>query len=245
MKLRTVIISAALLLSSCFSALSASADDDIQSFINRANRQYGLKLYEQSIGSATRAINLGTSDFTPYMIRGMSMRALNYHKQALPDLIAAARLTKKPLPIDCYVAMSECYVMRNDLKNALAELNQADSFYSKSGDVSDLLRHRIQIYCVMRNYKGALDDSNRLTELYGSQGPWTFALRAKIQKQFAHYNEALADYSKVIKMAPDVSTYYAERAQVYLKLGKPSLAEIDRKKAEELAQSHGGAHHPS
>jgi tetratricopeptide (TPR) repeat protein len=61
--------------------------------------------------------------------------------------------------------------------------------------------------------------------------------RANAYRQKQNYEQAVTDYSKAIELYQNFYSSYQNRASVYEKLGLKNLADLDRKKARELAKA--------
>jgi tetratricopeptide (TPR) repeat protein len=82
-------------------------------------------------------------------------------------------------------------------------------------DNLEFVDYRARIYIDLHRYSDAITDYNRLLTSHDYAKAYNFAYRAQANLERGHFNEALADANKAIKLDPSKSDFYATRAWAY------------------------------
>jgi tetratricopeptide (TPR) repeat protein len=82
-------------------------------------------------------------------------------------------------------------------------------------DNLEFVDYRARLYIDLHRYSDAITDYNRLLTSHDYAKAYNYAYRAQANLERGHFNEALADANKAIKMDPSKSDYYATRAWAY------------------------------
>jgi len=185
---------------------------------------------KDSVKRCSDALSRNPNNVSALLRRGMSYWHLEEHARACVDLERALALSPSMAPATIYRILGECYAGDNKPEKAIAVLTKA---IKMEGGVSLLYLRRAQAYAQAEKFVEAVKDADQVVALNPKQH-WALELRARLNMNARHYEDAVRDYSLCIKVAPREPTDYAERAKAYEVLGKKSLAAADRKMRDSL-----------
>jgi TonB family protein len=137
-----------------------------------------------------------------------------------------------PKSADAYYCRATMYRDKGERDNAIADMNEAINLKPDNAAYYGL---RALVYADTNAYDKALADMLKKIELLKSEAThYDYNSRGDFYFELGKYDDALKDYSEAIRLKPDYQYHYADRANVYEKLGKNDLAAADKKKFEEL-----------
>lgn len=162
------------------------------------------------------------------LYRAFAYRALKENDKAVADLTAT--LAKQPGSAVAISARGEAYrdLHRDDL--ALADFSKAIKL---NPDWTDALRDRGFLYHAMAKYDLARADFQHALQLDASDVEAANGV-ALCDLSSGRAQQAIDSFGAVIKMAPDVGVYYANRGTAYLLSGDSAKATEDFRKALQL-----------
>jgi tetratricopeptide (TPR) repeat protein/S1-C subfamily serine protease len=193
-----------------------------------------FKDYQNAIVNLTKTIQQNPNVFELYFHRGSAYLELKYYKNAIADLTKAIEIRKNNSISSClfeyafgqilcvneyelewslYVNRGLAYKNQQDYLKAIKDFNKAAEFLKYSSNQEEY--KRVQKY---------------LIEL-ASKNPEPYIEKAKAYYERGDSKNALANYTKAIKIAPQESEFYIDRAQVYLWLKNYRKAFVDYNKA--------------
>jgi tetratricopeptide (TPR) repeat protein len=212
--------------------------------LNEARRHYSLgviayeaKNYDEAIINLDRSLDLYGGN-TDGEARVKLKRAQVYSKQgkldfATADLKRVIALSYN-LP-EAYYESAVIYYKRGDTDGALGELetaNSIDTAFARAYNLRGLIyRSTGKVDLALEEYgKAILNDDGYASPHFN---------RAQIYFDQKDYNSALTDFSAAISKYPDDkkeyrAQAYCKRADVFMMLGNPKMAERDRDKANKL-----------
>ena len=162
------------------------------------------------------------------LYRAFAYRALKQNDKAIADLTAT--LSTQPGSAVAVSARGEAYrdLHENDL--ALADFSKAIDL---NPDWTDALRDRGFLYHATARFDLARADFQHALTIDGTDVEAANGL-ALCDLSGGHPELAIDSFSKVIKMAPDVGVYYANRGTAYLLTGDAAKATEDFRKGLQL-----------
>jgi tetratricopeptide (TPR) repeat protein len=169
-----------------------------------------------------------------------SVKALlekGYHAVKTQEDDAAMRsyqlVLKKGQPADCadaYIGIGNMYYGKKMYKESLASFDKAVALIKKLpaplARLHDPNRGRAKVYLAMGDYKAALAAMNISMALGITDG--RLAERAVILCKLNQYQQAIADYTALIKINPQDPHFYYSRAKCYESLGMGAEAARDK-----------------
>lgn len=226
--------------------------------LNEAKRLYSLgviayesKNYDEAVINLNRSLDLWSGD-TEGEAKVRLKRAQVYSKQGKLDLATAdlrrvIALSYK-LP-EAHYESAVIYYKRGDTEGALTELETATTIDEEFAKAYNL---RGIIYKSTDKLDLALEEYGKAI-LYDDTFAPSYFNRAQVYFDKKDYTSALADFSDAISKYSDnqkvfKAQAYCKRAEVFMMLGNPEMADRDRAKAESLSPglcAGGGVEEPS
>lgn len=212
--------------------------------LNEARRHYSLgviayeaKNYDEAIINLDRALDLYGGN-TEGEAKVKLKRAQVYSKQGKLDLATAD--VKRVVALsynltEAYYESAVIYYKRGDSEGALGELETAisiDEGFAQAYNLKGIIYvHTGKPELALEEYGKAILNDDTFAQAYFNRGLVYFD-----QKD---YNSALTDFSSAIsKYSEGQKEYkayaYCKRAEVFMMLGNPKMAERDRDKANSL-----------
>jgi len=139
-----------------------------------------------------------------------------------------------------HLSTDEAAALRDFEKAIRLDPNFADTYF-----------YRSNLYDRRGETDRALEDASTGLKLYRQSGSSELYLvlvlnkRARLYEQKGDYEHALADYSEAIRIDAKDAWSYLGRAEIYRKLGRNDLADLDQRKADELKSPGEKAGEPS
>ena len=218
--------------------------------------------YKPALEDLDNAIRLGDDTNWVYEYRGACYLDLNQLQPACNDFEAA--LQRDPKSIDALLNMAmvqqklgeypaslafveraiaidpknaSIYRIRGDYKqDHLSDYAGAIKDYSESiglGANADSYRGRAQANVRLKHWSHALSDADSALRLK-PRDAMALNIRGCARNNSGDSNAAISDFNQAISIDPGNFTFYVNRAQAYENVGKVSLAEKDRAKANAL-----------
>lgn len=212
--------------------------------INEARRHYSLgviayesKNYDEAIINLDKSLDLSAGN-SEGEAKTRLKRAQVYSKQGKLDL-ATADLRRVialsyNLP-EAYYENAVIYYKRGDTEGALRELETVttiDEEFSKAYNLRGIIyKSTGKLELALQEYEKAILHDDTFAPSYFN--------RAQVYFDQKNYTLALADFSDAISKYSDnqkefKAQAYCKRAEVFMMLGNPEMAERDRTKAESL-----------
>jgi lipoprotein NlpI/V8-like Glu-specific endopeptidase len=162
------------------------------------------------------------------LYRAFAYRAQKQNDKAIADLTAT--LSAQPGSAVAVSARGEAYRDNHEDDLALADFSKAIALNPQSGDI---LRDRGFLYHAMARVDLARADFKRALEIDKTDVEAANGL-ALCDLSGGHPELAIDSFTTVIKMAPDVGVYYANRGTAYLLSGDAAKATEDFRKGLQL-----------
>jgi tetratricopeptide (TPR) repeat protein len=148
---------------------------------------------------------------------------------ALTALTKAIRLN--PNYASAYYRRGAAYAIANRNQEAMDDLDKAINLDPK---LVSAYCQRGSLYCQAGKYQDAMKDFNKAIRLDTKYAP-TYCGRGMVFSKLEHYHKAIEDYTIAINLAGEKALpAYDGRAYAYHMLGRDSLAENDKQKAEKI-----------
>ncbi len=209
--------------------LKADKDSGMKSaiYLSRGNAYLSQKNQKDAEADFTNALKYNRNSWQAYLQRGSIKRFAKDYKNAQKDLNEAYRL--KPTDPDVLLLRGIVFFEENMYRECAADLKEA----LKVRKTSDTY-----FYLGMSEEKIGNDSLAReyLTKVLETDPNNGFVLntRGKINFDMKHFDLAINDYSRVIKLKPKSGEAYANRAYVYSHIGDRDKACSDLHKAASL-----------
>jgi tetratricopeptide (TPR) repeat protein len=165
-------------------------------------------LEQRTIKKAEEYVQLGNQFFQ----QGELSRAVNAFTESLQT-----QVTERAL-----LGRATAYLRMGNLEDALLDLNSATQMFGSA----TAYFQRGQAYAVQNNNVRALSDYDRAAELEPSNTDILLA-RANLLYSRRDLSAAIADYSKVLTLNPDLQSARFQRGVAYQKSGYVTLARAD------------------
>jgi Tfp pilus assembly protein PilF len=228
-------------------------DENIKSFQDRGQLpsplpSYQLSMLDYAMGHAVWIVLAVIVGLLP-----LSMRSRRRRKRAQPHLedgIAAHRAGDLNKAVESYTKAIEidpkfavAFNLRGKAFSGLQyfNLSVADQTQAIKLDPTlvDALMARGLLMRTSGNFNGAISDFSRVIKLTSDAG-------AQYQRGLSYLGKndvrrAIADFTKVIEIAPNVADAYQQRALAYRKLGDVKRARADYARAQTLAGARSAA----
>ena len=123
---------------------------------------------------------------------------------------------------DIFFAAAQCKLQQQDQEAALAQLDSAVNQYSKPylKAAAPYLLARGQLRDQMGKYRLAVNDYNEYEQLMKTQlGHGFYYLREQAEFAGHLYQQAINDIKKAIELNPQETLYYAEKANIEVRVG--------------------------
>lgn len=183
--------------------------------------------FEKAIKLYDRIIQMAPREPRYYVRRGLLYNQLCMFDESLCDFSKSIQL--KPTA-EAYRVRAETYWKLRKTKECLADY--AEAIKLAPNDMK-ALKQRSHILRIEGRYKEAIVDAEKAIKL-GAKGPHQiYPDIAESYMKLGQYEKAVETYTRLIEIAPDLSTGYYGRAAAYEKLGKSALAKKDKQKGVE------------
>jgi len=197
----------------------------------RAAAHNRLERYDEAIADANEALRFNSQDSFAYAYRGNAYYFKEQYDKARIDYENAILLYDGN-----YFANMGMYSLFNyilqEYDNALTNLDKAIQFSPYQYDKHSLLNSRAFLYFYLGRYDEAMADINRAIglEYFDSY----INTRGTIYRAMGNYGKAIEDYSNAIRISPNKSVFWMNRAIAHLLSGNQSSYEADRDRAVQL-----------
>jgi tetratricopeptide (TPR) repeat protein len=198
---------------------------------------------ESKIAACSSKLERQPKDGSTYKYRAFAYYRLEQFDKASNDFEKAVQFAPRAMDAEAFQAMGVCYSQAEQLGKAVPCFSKAinlttipnspDSGWRKEELAARYLRRAQALAGLNRNAE-ALLDANQIVKLANNKY-WPLEFRARLNVESGHYKEALSDYSKAIKLNPNMSLF-AERAKVFDKLGDKASAQRDRQRLRDEAK---------
>jgi len=202
-------------------------------FYYRGSIYLGLNNYKAAIDDYTKVLQIKPNDFNTYFYRGLSHEKSNNINFALFDYSKAIELN--PTIENAYFNRGKIYLSQNLLTNAEKDFNFLISLNnSKKVECDNLL----QIY----RKKQELEKQTKLNEKVRQEMLILINKSMQTANSFfskKQYQQAVLNYTEVIKLNPSNAEAYFKRGQSYWHLNNKDNAIKDFDKATALDSTYG------
>jgi tetratricopeptide (TPR) repeat protein len=182
----------------------------------RAKCYFALQKYKIALEASDKAISLSPVPEN-YYLRGLIHKELQNYTRAEPDFRECIKL--KPDFTDAIVQHAFILNVLNKPDEALSDLNTAIKQDNKNKEAY-LLRSELSFK--KGDYNASISDLTKLISFAPEKK--AFSMRAMVYAQNSQYNEAIDDYSSVIKQEKNNIKALEGRAACYQKLNKKQEA---------------------
>ena len=148
------------------------------------------------------------------------MSALERRDWAQAETLFSQAVDACPVDSEARRQYAEALWHRGNVGEAVAQLDEARRL---TGDEPKLLVRAAEMHSAM----GQVEESHALVERaidLDPKNPAAFAIRGRVRRQSGQLREALADYHRALRYAPDDRDVLLEVAEVYHDLGQPQRA---------------------
>lgn len=196
----------------------------------RGNVYSGADQYKKAIEDYTAAITIAPAA-AMYMKRALAYTAIFDLHKAITDMDQVLKLN--PHNIGALQFRAKCFGKLKMNADALKDQSECIALQPRA---PFFYYTRATTYKAMHQYQKAADDYSTIIKSMADDDE-AYARRAECQVLLGKYDAAISDLTKVIKIDPKgARPYLLERASVYEKINKHSLALQDRVSA---GQVHG------
>ena len=248
---------------SCGSMALALDESGYKNLIKQIDGLIERERYVEAIKLADQAIRLSPKDGQGFYKRGYAWMRRGEEEAALSDFCSAKKLGLKHCSLDKHIG--ECALRCSQYELAIKSLTaalktggdlkdiymrRAEAYHEKGledlrlkdlnaalsidGKDSYVLRERAKYFVDRGEYEKALVEYS--SALKNTELDTTYEQRGDCNLHLSRLRDAIADYSKAIKLKPQKAGYYAKRAAVYRKLGEAQKALADEKRVEQLGE---------
>jgi tetratricopeptide (TPR) repeat protein len=214
----------------------ANDPSDQEAYYLRGKAYYRKGDYDSALLDFDRYIALRPTD-KAYLADGYVGRADAFRRKGSSDLAISDYNMAIPLApkyTTAYMHRGLAYSDKKDYVSAIRDFNLGMKIDPSE---PELYYNRALVYQKQKNYDQAIVDYNKYISLntdnkdYLADGYYNRGLAYENKGSFT---AAVSDFTEAINLDPLMRSAYSERAAVYRKLGKVSLAIADEAKAEKL-----------
>lgn len=194
---------------------------------------------EKASADYTAAIEIDPRTFQAYFLRADIKLSFKDYDGAIAD--AAKVVALDPKNQEAYFNRSYFYFIQNKRAEAAADLKKAAAIDANT----QIGKYSAQLLQVLKREKNArlpITDHDALLAKYPMLAPEIYFHRADVHFMNGEFDRAIADYAKVIELAPNNALAYANRAAVYLEKQQYALTIEDAGKAISLKSDLGLAY---
>ncbi len=203
-------------------------------FYMLANLYSNAELRQEALSAISRAIKVSPNEEKLYQFRASLFRTLGRKNDALADLGTGIKIEPKSINLHvARAALLESYGMNEE---SLADYSKALELSSKDLTLRgvELLKTRAALLSKMNRHKAAIEDLSKAIAKVPEDDD-ALRLRGEEYTKTNNYPAALTDFTKAIDLSPQYARLsYAERSEVYKKMGNLDLADQDMKKSNSL-----------
>jgi tetratricopeptide (TPR) repeat protein len=198
----------------------------LSQFPSRADEVFSVKYYEP----------LPSDNAAALLNKGDSCVKIHEDATALRDYQAVLKKGSSDEVVHAYIGMGNVYFGSKAYAQALRSFDKAVALVKKTVNLkgADPYRGRAKVYLGMSKEEDALSDMNVSMKFGKSDG--RLQERASVLMKLKRYDKALDDYNDLIKMSPNDSVVYFQRAKVFEKLGDRAEAARDRAQGNALSR---------
>ncbi len=214
----------------------ADNPSDQEAYYLRAKAYYRKGDYDSALIDFDKYISLRPTDKS-YLADGYVGRADAFRRKGDSDMAISdynMAISLVPNYTTAYMHRGLAYSDKKDYATAIKDFNRGMQIDPKE---PELYYNRALVYQKQKNYDQAIVDYNKYISLntdnkdYLADGYYNRGLAYENKGSFT---AAAADFTEAIGLDPLMGSAYRERAAVYRKLGKVSLAIADEGKAAKL-----------
>ena len=189
-----------------------------ETLYRRANANYDLKKYQESIADYSQAIALDPNYFQAYFNRGLARYDFNDKRGALEDYTKV--LSLKPNDVDAYYERGVVYLDLQDYKTAIQDFGEVIRLQPQ---LAKGYHSRGLARAAGGDLQGAIGDYTEALKL-DAQDTKALYSRGRARFHLGDYKGAFADYSQVIAIDPKNADAYANRCSTQLNLAAHQAA---------------------
>jgi tetratricopeptide (TPR) repeat protein len=200
------------------------------SYLREARKCEDQGQFEKTLQYADLALAADSTCAAAYCLRGEGLDAIDKHEEALACYKKATALAPNSDDDILYLGYGACLHTLSRDKEALAVYNKG---IAKATRKIQLYDSRGRLFAYLDRLPEAVDDFTAAEKI--NPNLWLSILaRGKTYMRMKQPAKALPDFTKVIKIKPEDSNAYGQRAIIYKQLGKLDLAKADEEKANSL-----------
>ncbi len=189
-----------------------------ETLYRRANANYDLKKYQESIADYSQAIALDPNYFQAYFNRGLARYDFNDKRGALEDYTKV--LSLKPNDVDAYYERGVVYLDLQDYKTAIQDFSEVIRLQPQ---LAKGYHSRGLARAAGGDLQGGIGDYTEAIKL-DSKDTKALYSRGRARFHSGDYKGAFVDYSQVIAIDPKNADAYANRCSTQLNLGAHQAA---------------------
>lgn len=202
-----------------------------------------------AIRDITEVIRIAPNDVEAYLERSEYYTSMEEYDLALADANKAINIA--PSNADCYHRRADVFFYMGNFDAAMEDYDKATSlnpknasFFQDKGRLFDRLARR-EVYSSVMSYSVALNWYNLAIYNYTEAimldpNSVTYACRGELHMVFLKWQDAIQDFTKVIKLEPDrydIAKIYVKRGNAKYKMNNTDGAKLDYQEALNLDPS--------
>jgi tetratricopeptide (TPR) repeat protein len=214
----------------------AANPNDIEAYYTLADAYWGSGKWTDAISAINKYIALKPSKpqylADAYFLRGNANRDNKALELAIADYNTA--LSINPSMVNVYMNRGLVRYRQNDYVRAIADISKAGEIDPKE---SEVYYNRGLVYEKKGDAAKAIDDYTKYISMNSAEPAKLsdgYSRRGMVYLGLNDLGQALNDLSMAIRLAPEKALFYTQRATIYRKQGKMTLAVADEEKAAAL-----------
>jgi tetratricopeptide (TPR) repeat protein len=222
------------LLPQCYAQSSKAHDEQVKRYVVLCDQHRRLLEYPEAIAAITAAIALSPNDAELYAQRERLYATTFVTDKALADANKAIAL--KPNFPDYIWHRGRLYYESGQYAKSLADFNASLRLEPKNGDH---YFERARVYKKLEKYDLAINDYRTFLNFkHGHRSQDAANELGELYLKVGKPNEAIATFTQLISMFPDLPQGYYGRAKAYDMIGKTQSAASDRNEAQKIEKSY-------
>ena len=179
-----------------------------------------MKAYDKSLDDFSQAIKLDPANSNIYMRRARVFTKKKLYNEAMEDLLLAKSFNPKNPRISFYLA--RIYRDLGQVDAALSTINKTIELKAKYADAYSL---RAEIKVSQGDFANAYSDFQKAIESTSYRKERFLNKRASVYFERKRFQEALTDYLKVTKLAPQDASAWLGLTKIYIQLNQKLKAQ--------------------
>lgn len=198
-------------------------------FFNRGKARFGKYDNDGAIVDITRAIEIDPKNADFYLVRAGARVKKDDMEGVIADYSRVIGL--QPANVQAIILRGQMRMGTKDWDGAIDDFTAATKLDPQHAQIP--FYNRAQSRFSKLDFRGAISDCTKSIEVDAKYAP-PYDLRGLMRGMMGDTPGAIDDITKAIQLAPNVASYYKDRAIQYREQNKPDLAAADEKRAAEL-----------